>query len=210
MKIVLMIVLCSLAILAAGCATSHSSATAWEYKPKSETTFPGSTWPRILEVEEVYELDYTKDWIHLQFPIRDAADSETLYSFICVGGSDEYLDSLSGVTGVNFVGWLGCVLVEGIESFSESSLLAEEDDPYWHTRGRVSGADLIGKRGEYPEYGRVRHFRLRGLKLTLEFFDIQETSEGEISKLKMRVRVVNDPTAHSAFAEPSGYQYPDK
>jgi hypothetical protein len=175
------------------------------------STAPKPAWPHILEVEKIYELDHSKDWIHLRFPIRDAADSATLYSFICVGGSDAYLDSLSDVTGLNFVGWFGCVLVEGDESFSESSLLAEEGDlPYWHTRGVVRDADLIGKRGEYPEYGRVRHFRLRGLKLTLEFFDIQETSGGEIDKLKMRVRVTNDPTALSGIAEPSGYSNPDK
>ncbi len=32
MKSTLMIVLCSAAILASGCATSHNHATAWEYK----------------------------------------------------------------------------------------------------------------------------------------------------------------------------------
>jgi hypothetical protein len=38
MKNTLMIVLCSAAILASGCATSHSCASAWEYK--SDTTYP--------------------------------------------------------------------------------------------------------------------------------------------------------------------------
>jgi hypothetical protein len=40
MKTTLMIVLCSVAILFSGCATSHLGANAWEYR--SETTIPNN------------------------------------------------------------------------------------------------------------------------------------------------------------------------
>ena len=177
--------------------------------PSCQTSQKVSPWPRILEVEKVYALDPAKDWVHFHFPIRNAADSETLYRFVSIGGSTAYLDSLSDVTGLNYVGWLGCVLLESDQSFNESSLLQEDaHESYWHTRGLIEPFQLVGKRGECPEHGRVRHFRLRGMELTLEFFEIQKTSKGDVDKLKMRVRVVNRPDALSAIAEPSGYPYP--
>ena len=41
MKTTLIIVLCSVAILASGCATSHSHSAAWEYKVVELDDYPG-------------------------------------------------------------------------------------------------------------------------------------------------------------------------
>lgn len=43
----------------------------------------------------------------------------------------------------------------------------------WESRARFLVEELQGKCGDYPEYGRVRHFRLRGMKITLTINDLK-------------------------------------
>jgi hypothetical protein len=53
------------------------------------------------------------------------------FSFICVGGSDKYLDQLSDSAGTNYVGPLACGLVEREAEDIEESLLSEDGSAYW-------------------------------------------------------------------------------
>jgi len=90
--------------------------------------------------------------------------------------------------------------------------------PY-QTRGKVLGNDLVGACADYPEYGRVRHFRLRGFELTFEFTDIviePDTPEltlerpfvSPVEYAVMHISLRRDPMAQTARAEPSGYLDP--
>lgn len=166
-------------------------------------------WPVIQEVEKIYELNASAKEINISFPIKDI-NGVTQYLFVCKGGATGYLDKLSDETGINYTGWLGCRLIEGNKE-KEFSLLAEDGKSApWHTRGQVFNlSELTGECGNYPEYGRTRHFRLRGFVLTLDFFDIHET-DGKIDKLKLKVSLVKDPKAISEYAEPSAYLTPYK
>ena len=177
----------------------------------SKPTFSSEStnWPVIQEVEKIYELNASAKEINISFPIKDV-NGVTQYLFVCKGGSTEYLDKLSDETGINYTGWLGCRLIEGNKE-KEFSLLAEDGKSApWHTRGQVfTLSELSGECGNYPEYGRTRHFKLRGFVLTLDFIDIHET-DGEIDKLKLKVSLAKDPKANSKYAEPAGYLTPYK
>jgi hypothetical protein len=75
--------------------------------------------------------------------------------------------------------------------------------------------ELIGDCANYPEYGRVRHFRLRGMELTLQISDLKispnqyEPPGGpKIQELYVDVFVKRDTSAASAIAEPPLYTKP--
>lgn len=89
----------------------------------------------------------------------------------------------------------------------------------WESRGRfLAWPDLTGSCAEYPEYGRLRHFQLRGMKLTLELSEIHISKDGtrtpesgglKLDSFKFRVRVEPDPTAYSTIAGPVPIEEPD-
>jgi len=147
--------------------------------------------------------------ISLNVPLKDI-HGRTQYTFICVGGSDDYLDELSDDSGINYVGPLGCRLVRE-DRDSESSLLSEDESAYWYSRGQIHDFnELIGACGKYPEYGAVRHFRLRGFELTMRFGDFVFDRSGHLSHCTLTLSVRRDATITSERAEQTGYLTPYK
>jgi hypothetical protein len=88
----------------------------------------------------------------------------------------------------------------------------------WQSRGRVLAEELAGKCAEYPEYGRVRNFRLRKMKITfsfdeLEFKDFQSpdgrnVKRRELQALRFTLRIQPDSGARSEIAEVVPFAYP--
>ena len=104
---------------------------------------------------------------------------------------------------------------------SYSTLLT--DNPHqsrdWESRGRFLADELFGSCARYPEYGAVRHFRLRGMRITLSLADIVfDTSTGVgdrsanglmgLSSFRFAFSVEPDSTAQSEIAELPGYEEP--
>jgi hypothetical protein len=99
-----------------------------------------------------------------------------------------------------------------------SLLLTENQSRSWHSRGRFFIGDIDGKWADYPEYGKVRNYRLRGMNLTIEVksFKTKIGSRAEnapwnkdrINELNFDVNVVSDPKALSERAEPPKYAEP--
>lgn len=139
-------------------------------------------------------------------PFLDTA-GKLRYTLACKGGATEFTDRLANQSGMQFPGTLTCVLNEG-NAIVEGSLLAEDGVAIWHTRGAWwESHTLLGKCGEYPEFGRVRHFRLRGFLLTLKAEDI-EAQGGELKFFTLAISVKRDPSATSGVAESPGYIAP--
>lgn len=163
-------------------------------------------WPRVTEAEiakRFYKESYS---FELNLPIFAADNSNQIYNLACIGGEDQYLDNLSDTTGINFVGPLSCQLGIGTE-FNGRTLLSEDASPIWHSRGQFHYNQLLGACSTYPEYGRIRNFRLRGMAITFTIEDLQETN-GEISTFLLTIKVQNDPNALTAKAERTGYLPP--
>jgi hypothetical protein len=103
-----------------------------------------------------------------------------------------------------------------------STLLTEEKKQSrdWQSRGRFLIEELTGKCSEYPEYGLVRHFRLRGMELTLEIKNLKlkqgsatqnaPWNRERIKELDLEVTVADDPTATSGIATPTKYVEPPR
>jgi hypothetical protein len=166
------------------------------------------TWPTMREVEDSFVVD-TRTNVDFVRPLYDISGT-VRYVFVCKGGSDKYLDALEEPTGITYVGVLGCRLSEGKKEI-ESSLLAEDEVAPWHTRGQFHRFDEItGDCGDYPEYGNVRHFRLRGFELTLSETDLVFDRSNRLQSFKMHVSLRRDDRITSPRAEQPGYLTPYK
>ncbi|MGV8074547.1 MAG: hypothetical protein AB2L11_08330 [Syntrophobacteraceae bacterium] len=87
----------------------------------------------------------------------------------------------------------------------------------WESRGRFLIEEIMGKCAEYPEYGRLRHFRLRGMELTLEVtslvtepdanFELMKPRQ-KIKQLVLNVTVQPYPAAVSPIAERTNFIEP--
>jgi hypothetical protein len=163
-----------------------------------------AAWEAITENELHIGIPADGTRIGFWFPVR-AADGRPLYLFSCDGGSESYLDSLSKDS-INYVADMMCLLNEGTSKI-EGSLLAEGDEAPWHTRGQFRWNELVGDCGLYPEYGRIRHFSLRGMRITLRASDI-ELPHGQLSHFTLDIWFRNDPAASSSRSSPSGYLHP--
>jgi hypothetical protein len=87
---------------------------------------------------------------------------------------------------INFSGDFQCALYS-IERDRRTSwnLLASNDPAEQRSdsfnRGRMTANQLSGDCGLIPEYGRVRHFRLRGMRITFEFKDLHWTAAPDVN-----------------------------
>jgi len=119
----------------------------------------------------------------------------------------------------NYSGDFECRLTSTYAHDPADTLLSEPHHTReWQSRGRVLGDELAGKCADYPEYGKVRHFRLRKMKITfvfdeLSFQPFRDPSTPKVKKLEFQslrftLKVEPDPAALSAVAEPVPFTHP--
>ena len=167
----------------------------------------GSVWPKMMEFSDSFAVETSAEKIEFVRPLYDLGGT-VRYTLVCIGGSQKYLDSLSTETDINYVGVLGCRLSEGGQERGYS-LLAEDDSAPWHTRGQFHSFDeVVGDCGSYPEYGSVRHFRLRGFELTLSAIDHAHDASNQLQSFRMHVSLKRDDRVASSRTEQPGYLPP--
>ena len=163
-------------------------------------------WPRIQPLMEQRSL--------IQFP-ADGSDTPFVVYIRDAGGSPAYkLECHNGdyndQSEMNFSGDFQCALfaLKGTTRTSGNLLAANTKDERstdWWNRGRMLSNQLQGDCLKYPEYSTARHFRLRGMILTLYFTDTSWSSEGDAQALLRSfvfgVKARPDATARSARAE---------
>lgn len=91
------------------------------------------------------------------------------------------------------------------DTVSAFNLLAvdtrEETGNDWWNRGRMFAAQLQGDCQQFPEYSATRHFRLRGMALTLAFSGLEWTVDGKsLARFKLTLDAAPDPDATSPQA----------
>ncbi len=91
---------------------------------------------------------------------------------------------------------------------SDMNLLGEDDSALWHTRGQYHFAELLGKCGDYPEFGRLRIFKLRGFRLMLTVSDVKTRPSGDITYFDFGVSLKADKSAIGPIAERPDYFSP--
>lgn len=113
---------------------------------------------------------------------------------------------------MNFSGDFQCALfeVKGTTLTSGNLLAADTKDELstdWWNRGRMHAAQLHGECLQYPEYSTDRHFKMRGMLLTLRFTDMQwgprknQQSDPRLIGFTFIVKIVPDQSANSSRAE---------
>jgi hypothetical protein len=167
---------------------------------------------RCLDFSAKFGVETAAEYIFFEVPLIDV-HGQTRYNFICIGGSQKYLDQLSDRYGADYVGPLACRLVEGKLDPRKSgeSLLSEDESAYWYSRGQIHDfSELTGSCGRYPEYGALRHFRLRGFELTLSFGNLEVDKAGNPTYFTLTISLRRDTSITSPQAEQTGYLTPYK
>jgi len=172
----------------------------------SATLCAEKKWPPITEFEFTLGVSTSADRISFSIPLRDEK-GKAIYTLFGTGGSDSYLAHLSDTTKINYVGPLQLRLVEGTKD-SEASLLSEDDSAPWFSRGQLHYSEIVGACGKYPEYGVLRHFRLRGFELTLQFLDIETNTNDDVVYFNLRASLRRCAGCLSVQAERPGYMNP--
>lgn len=126
---------------------------------------PAPRWPLIGSFSRTFAFG-PEDSLRLSLTLRSPS-GRPLYRLDCDHYDNETPD-------FDYSGDFECRLLPLYRGTPYSTLLT--DDPHqnrdWQSRGRFLIPELRGRCADYPEYGRVRHFRLRGMRLTLALSDI--------------------------------------
>lgn len=141
-------------------------------------------------------------------------DNKPLYRIEC------HTSEFEGDPDFDYSGDFECRLTSLYSAETYSTLFTEnpKQSRDWESRARFLSEELIGKCADYPEFGRVRHFRLRGMKITLILSDILFWSSAEMGDRKPRrpelksfrfaVQVEADAEARTGITEPVPYSEP--
>lgn len=170
-------------------------------------------WPIVAPIEKtVYFPDGKAAEIKLTI---NSARGESTYILEC--HTFEY----EGDPSFDYSGDFECRLTASREHNVYSTLLTDDPDQSrdWQSRGRFLAEELEGPCRNYPEFGQIRHFRLRGMRLTLAIRDIAFTkslpgkkptilTHPRLKSFEFSVRVEPDEGAMSEIAEPIPYNYP--
>ncbi len=162
-------------------------------------------WPAVLPLEKTF---YIEDAGLASVDVSIAGtDKKPLYRLSCRGRGKFHED-----TSFDYSGDFECRLTSLYSKDHYSTLLTEDprQERDWESRGGFMAYELVGQCEHYPEYGRLRHFRLRGMKLTLELDNIgfyrgrrpgDSKNTDLLKSFRFVVRVGPDPTALSTIAE---------
>jgi hypothetical protein len=134
--------------------------------------------------------------------LKDAAGTN-LYKFECHGGG--YPDDSE----MTWTGDFQCALFPyRIDTVTPVNVLAvdthEEQSVDWRNRGRMTAVQLQGDCLQYPEYSTQRHFRLRGMDLTLSYTDVawvQGSKTPQLQKFTFTLDAAPDKDAKTPLAE---------
>jgi hypothetical protein len=138
-------------------------------------------WPPVIPVHRVFTFIHPgqggRDTPALVFVPR--TEGGTVYKLECHNGN--YDDASE----MNFSGDFQCALyaLQG-GRVTSGNLLADsshdqQTSDWLFNRGRMLSVQLSDACGSYPEFGLVRHFRVRGMRVTLEFGGLQWSTSNE-------------------------------
>ena len=152
------------------------------------------SYPVPVSISRIFDVpDVNAAAVSLHVKSRDGKD---LYKLQC------HASGYMGDSTFDYSGYFECRLILSDGQNTYSTLLTEDLDQSrdWESRGRFFAASLKGECAKIPEFGAVRSFTLRGMRLTLRILD--PTFQGnKLLSLKLAVAVAPDPNAHRSIAE---------
>jgi hypothetical protein len=131
-------------------------------------------WPRIQPLSKQWRVDGAATADETFGVVTDitSENGTPLYRVECHNGN------YNGQIPMNFSGDFQCALFAIKDGAVASPNLLAADTPDersadWWNRGRMRSEQLRGGCLRYPEYSTERHFKLRGMLMTLRFIDVQ-------------------------------------
>ena len=108
----------------------------------------------------------------------------------------------TGDPNFNYSGDFECRLSPIPENYAYSTLFTEDinQSKDWESRARFFSADLRGVCARIPDFGAVRSFKLRHMRLTLRIMDPVFGRSGKLLSLRLRVVVEQDASADRNIA----------
>lgn len=179
--------------------------------PGAATLVNGSdpiSWPAVKPITREYDF---RDASHANVDLTlDGVQGKQLYTFHCRPGLSEGI----GGEEADFDGDFSCHLHSLYTQDRYESLLIDNplDILEAHSRGEFWAEQLVGKCGDYPEYGRMRSFKLRGMVVSLELTGIHpiDGNPKKLSSFHFRIDVSQEAGNLSSIAEPPGFLPPWK
>ena len=170
-------------------------------------------WPKVAPIEKTFAFS---DGEAAQIKLTvTSAEGKPVYALECHTFAYESDPSF------DYSGDFECRLTSSREHDVYSTLLTDAPNQSrdWQSRGRFLAEELEGACKNYPEFGATRHFRLRGMQVTLAIRDIELKSNSTAMKpshltsprfksFKFNVQIQPDEGAVSEIAEPIPYDYP--
>lgn len=170
-------------------------------------------WPEVMPLKQ--EIVFGSNGARAVGLYIFRADGVPLYLLEC----HDFRYSESHDTDFDYSGDFECRLTPLQSTTSYSTLLTDQVNQSrdWQSRARFLVQDLTGACSKYPDFGAVRQFRLRGMKITLALYDVvldqavNKTSPNArpgLKSFRFVVDVISDPSAVSDIAELSEYLPP--
>jgi hypothetical protein len=143
-------------------------------------------WPRMADYDGVFPVDLGAKWIEFRIPLKDVS-GKAVHEIVCRGGNDQpALDALQ----------------------CQPTFPLEDDSAIGNSRMQFRHLDLVGACARYPEFGRLRNFRVQGMRVTLEARNVLVDKRGKPRKFDLRVSVRRDPGADQEYTQRPGYLHP--
>jgi hypothetical protein len=181
-------------------------------------------WPPVAPLEKTFNFPTAREAeIHLQ--IHDTGGTP-LYLLECHPGEPSNQQKYLETDPADISGDFHCFLLAiPIDQFGDLLHDDKFDEKPWWSRGRLLSEEVSGDCARYPEFGSGRHFRLRGMVVTLQFsrlsFDPAKPAKGTsnnsdeseavvppLHAFRLSIVVQPDPQAISAISEPPPYREP--
>jgi hypothetical protein len=176
------------------------------------STAPSSAgWPDVVALRDSVAFADAKT-AAAEWTIRGAGQAP-LYHVAC------HAYGFEGDTAFDYSGDFECRLTSMYSEEEVSTLFTENwrQTRDWESRARFLAEELVGRCAAYPEHGLVRHFRLRGMLVTLSISrplldsmlipEIPEMRLG-LKSFHFSIAVAKDSTARTSIAEPVRYAAP--
>ena len=158
------------------------------------------SWPIIQPVEQTYHVN-NPDQGGVSLTIRTPSGS-AVYKIDCANGNTP-----DNAFGFDFSGDFECLLQTVPPNYSFSTYFTENphQDRDWQSRARFFASEVADPCAQIPDLGRIRAFRLRGMKITLAMSNVSFSGQGKDLHLKsfdFRIAADVDPTARTNITEP--------
>jgi hypothetical protein len=170
-----------------------------------QNSFAEQKWPAIQPLTRTFRFPYaSKASVELSIM---GTDAKPLYQIEChqYGYADPAFD---------YSGDFECRLTSLYSKETYSTLFTNDPDQSrdWQSRARFLSEELVGSCANYPEYGRVRTFSVRGMRITLALsnivLDLSAKPPPVLKAFNLQILVAPDPAAETPIAAPVHYEEP--